>query len=46
MKLREASGGRSTLKGKVMFVCSKREIAYAFWLELVALRPEWNEVLA
>ncbi|MEG7523871.1 MAG: DUF3387 domain-containing protein [Chromatiales bacterium] len=29
-----------------MFVCSKREIAYAFWQELIALRPEWNEVLA
>ena len=36
----------STLKGKAMFVCSKREIAYAFWQELIALRPEWNEVLA
>ncbi len=39
-------GEGSTLKGKVMFVCSKREIAYAFWLELIALRPQWNEVLA
>jgi type I restriction enzyme, R subunit len=29
-----------------MFVCSKREIAYALWRELIALRPEWNEVLA
>ncbi|QJD60686.1 type I restriction endonuclease subunit R [Pseudomonas sp. gcc21] len=36
----------STLKGKAMFVCSKREIAYAFWQQVVALRPEWNEVLA
>lgn len=36
----------STLKGKAMFVCSKREIAYAFWQQVVALRPQWNEVLA
>lgn len=36
----------STLKGKAMFVCSSREIAYSFWQEVVALRPAWNEVLA
>jgi type I restriction enzyme, R subunit len=36
----------STVKGKAMFVCSKREIAYAFWQELIAIRPEWNDVLA
>lgn len=36
----------ATLKGKAMFVCSSREIAYNFWQEVVALRPEWNEVLA
>lgn len=36
----------STIKGKAMFVCSKRDIAYAFWKELIALRPQWNEVLA
>lgn len=36
----------STLKGKAMFVCSSREIAYNFWQEVVALRPAWNEVLA
>lgn len=36
----------STIKGKAMMVCSKREIAYAFWKEVIALRPEWNEVLA
>ena len=35
----------STVKGKAMFVCSKRDIAYAFWKELIALRPQWNEVL-
>lgn len=31
----------STLKGKAMFVSSSREIAYAFYQELQALRPEW-----
>ena len=36
----------ATVKGKVMFVCSKREIAYALWKAIIALRPEWNEVLA
>ncbi|WP_417766302.1 type I restriction endonuclease subunit R [Spongiibacter tropicus] len=36
----------SSVKGKAMFVCSKREIAYDFWQEVIALRPEWNEVLA
>ena len=34
----------STVEGKAMFVCSKREIAYAFFKEVIALRPEWNEV--
>jgi type I restriction enzyme R subunit len=36
----------STIKGKAMFVCSKREIAYDLWQQIIALRPEWNEVLA
>ncbi len=36
----------STLKGKAMFVCSSREIAYQFWQEVIALRPAWNDVLA
>ena len=36
----------STVKGKAIFVCSSREIAWAFWQEVVALRPAWNEVLA
>ena len=36
----------ATLKGKAMFVCSSREIAYAFWQQVVALRPQWNEVLS
>jgi len=34
----------ATVKGKAMFVCSKREIAYALYKEIIALRPEWAEV--
>ena len=37
---------KATLKGKAMFVCSSRQIAFAFYKELMALRPEWSEVLA
>ncbi|MGQ9425223.1 type I restriction endonuclease subunit R [Gilvimarinus sp. F26214L] len=36
----------ATVKGKALFVSSSREIAYAFWQEVVNLRPQWNEVLA
>ncbi|KPQ32680.1 MAG: type I restriction enzyme, R subunit [Phormidesmis priestleyi Ana] len=36
----------ATVKGKAMFVCSKREIAYTLWQEIISLRPEWNEPLA
>lgn len=35
----------ATIKGKAMFVCSSREIAYDFWQQVVSLRPQWNEVL-
>ena len=35
----------ATLKGKAMFVCSSRDIAYRFWQEVIALRPQWNKVL-
>jgi type I restriction enzyme R subunit len=42
MRVREGA----TVKGKAMFVCSKREIAYDFWQEIIALRPEWSEKLA
>ena len=35
----------ATIKGKALFVCSSREIAYEFYKNVVALRPEWNEVL-
>lgn len=34
----------STIKGKAMFVCSSRPIAYEFYKEVIALRPEWAEV--
>ncbi|MGV4439029.1 type I restriction endonuclease subunit R [Ornithobacterium rhinotracheale] len=34
----------ATIKGKAMFVCSSREIAYEFYKNVVALRPEWTEV--
>jgi type I restriction enzyme R subunit len=34
----------ATVKGKAMFVCSSREIAYAFYKNVIALRPEWAEI--
>ncbi|KZN41037.1 type I restriction endonuclease subunit R [Pseudoalteromonas luteoviolacea] len=34
----------STIKGKAMFVCSSREIAYQFYQALEAIRPEWFEI--
>lgn len=33
----------ATVKGKAMFVCSSRLIAYEFYKEVIALRPEWAE---
>ena len=36
----------ATVKGKAMFVSSSRQIAWDFWKEVIALRPQWNEVLA
>ena len=36
----------ATVKGKAMFVCSSRPIAYDFYKEVIALRPEWAEVKA
>lgn len=36
---------RSTIKGKAIFVSSAREVAYLFYKELKALRPEWFEEL-
>ena len=34
----------ATVAGKVMFVCASREIAYKLFKEVIALRPDWNEV--
>jgi type I restriction enzyme, R subunit len=36
----------STVKGKAMFVCSTREIAYELYKNIIVLKPEWNEILA
>lgn len=36
----------ATVKGKAMFVSSTREIAYELYKKIIALRPEWKEVLA
>ncbi|MFZ6723415.1 type I restriction endonuclease subunit R [Undibacterium sp. Ji49W] len=34
----------ATVKGKAMFVCSSREIAYDLYKRIIKLRPEWNEI--
>jgi len=34
----------STVLGKAIFVSSSREIAYEFYKEVIALRPDWAEV--
>ncbi len=34
----------STVKGKAMIVCATREIAFAIYKEIVAMRPEWADV--
>ena len=34
----------STVKGKALFVSSSREIAYALYQKIIALRPEWAEI--
>lgn len=36
----------STVKGKAMFVCASRPIAYAFYQQVIKLRPEWAEARA
>ena len=33
----------STVKGKAMIVCATREIAFAIYKEIIAIRPEWAE---
>ena len=34
----------ATVKGKAIFVCSSREIAYEFYKNVITLRSEWNEI--
>lgn len=34
----------ATVKGKAMFVCSSRPIAYQLYKEIIALRPQWAVV--
>ncbi len=34
----------STVAGKAIFVSSSRQIAYDFYKQVIALRPEWGEV--
>lgn len=34
----------ATVKGKALFVCSSREIAYNFYKNVIELRPEWTEI--
>lgn len=36
----------STQKGKAMFVCGSREAAYQLYKDIIALRPEWDEIRA
>jgi len=36
----------STVKGKAMFVCSSRPIAWEFYKNVIALRPEWAKIMA
>jgi type I restriction enzyme, R subunit len=36
----------ATIKSKAMFVCSSRPIAYEFYKNVIALRPEWAEIMA
>ena len=34
----------ATVRGKAMFVCSSRPIAYALYQEIIELRPDWAEI--
>ena len=34
----------STVEGKAMIVCATREIGYAIYKEITAMRPEWKQV--
>jgi type I restriction enzyme, R subunit len=37
---------RTTIKGKALFVCSNRFIAYDLYKQIIKLRPEWSEIRA
>ena len=41
-RLREGA----SVKGKAMFVCSSRPIAYEFYKNVIDLRPDWAEAMA
>lgn len=34
----------ATVKGKALFVCSSREIAYELYKNIITIRPEWAEI--
>ena len=34
----------ATQKGKAMFVCNRREVAWDFYQQVIALRPHWAEI--
>lgn len=36
----------STVRGKAMFVCSSREIAFEFYKQVITMRPQWAEIKA
>jgi len=36
----------ATVCGKAMFVCSSRAIAYELYKNVIAIRPQWNDVVA
>ncbi|WP_299672023.1 HsdR family type I site-specific deoxyribonuclease [uncultured Polaribacter sp.] len=36
----------ATLKGKALFVCSSRSIAFNLYQEIIAIRPKWTEIKA
>lgn len=35
----------ATIKGKAMFVCNSRAIAYSLYQEILKIRPDWGEIL-
>ena len=34
----------SSVKGKAMFVCSSREIAYSLYKNIIAIKPDWSKI--